>query len=297
MLYTRRSGKPMSVNLLEHLHVLEDAARRGSRLFLVLDFDGTLTPIAGKPTEVTLQPEMADLLTELTSSNHVSIAVISGRSIYDLTRRVHLRDAVLAGNHGLEIISPNWTFTYPDAVAFQHELGCMCGELGWALETFENAWVENKRLTATVHYRQLDVRRHEDLKRIVRRSIASSRGRFTLRSGKLALEIRPRVPWDKGAAVQLIRARNGMAAAQCVCMGDDRTDESIFQRLPDAINVLVGPRPGSAAAYHLEDSEEVFCALSLLQAFVRSAERRHERQQRRPFIAEAAWGRMPGVWR
>ena len=43
-----------------------------------------------------------------------------------------------------------------------------------------------------------------------------------------ALEIGPRVPWDKGKALRCIRANEGPFDA-CVCVGDERTDESMFR--------------------------------------------------------------------
>jgi trehalose 6-phosphate phosphatase len=282
----------MSINLMEHLHILDDVARTRGRLFLALDFDGTLAPIADAPGEVELKPQMNAVLGELARCNHVSIAVVSGRSIYDLARRIHLPDVILAGNHGLEIVAPQWTYTCPDAVTFQNALSAISAGVSRAITYFHGAWVENKRLTATVHYRQVDATQHESLKRVVRTCVVGASERFAIRSGKMALEIRPRVAWDKGSAVQLIRCRNGLEAAPMICIGDDRTDESMFLRFPDATNIVVGSRPDSAAAYHVADSDEVYVALSLLSDFVSNAERRHERFSRRSYAAETAWARL-----
>ena len=65
---------------------------------------------------------------------------------------------------------------------------------------------------------------------------------FGLRSGRAALEIYPRLGWDKGSAVKYIARMLGLERALPICFGDDTTDESMYRALPNGITVNVGPR-------------------------------------------------------
>jgi trehalose-phosphatase len=79
---------------------------------------------------------------------------------------------------------------------------------------------------------------------------------FGLRAGRKALEIRPRVGWDKGSAVAWIREQLNLVDPVYVCLGDDQTDESMYSALPGAWSVVVGNRTPTVARFNVEDSDE-----------------------------------------
>jgi trehalose-phosphatase len=87
----------------------------------------------------------------------------------------------------------------------------------------------------------------------VRRTVSCFGGSLGLRAGKRALEVRPRVEWHKGSAVDYIRRQAGFEDALCICIGDDVTDETMFRAFPDHLTVRVGWHAGSAAQYYVED--------------------------------------------
>ncbi|UCF87078.1 MAG: trehalose-6-phosphate synthase, partial [Nitrospiraceae bacterium] len=76
-----------------------------NNIFLFLDYDGTLTPIAGTPEKAVLSKEMRSLIIKLNSI--LPVAIISGRSIHDIMRMVDIKDMIYAGNHGAEIWDGN----------------------------------------------------------------------------------------------------------------------------------------------------------------------------------------------
>ena len=55
-------------------------------------------------------------------------------------------------------------------------------------------------------------------------------------------EIRPRVDWDKGKAVEWIRDRLGRPGELPIVAGDDLTDESALEAFDDAITICVDPQ-------------------------------------------------------
>jgi trehalose 6-phosphate synthase/phosphatase len=77
------------------------------KLALLLDYDGTLAPIAPHPDLATLPQETKNVLQRLSNINDVYIAIISGRGVENVKNMVGIEGITYAGNHGLEILHPD----------------------------------------------------------------------------------------------------------------------------------------------------------------------------------------------
>src|SRR3989338_7494622 len=82
-------------------------------IFLFLDYDGTLTPIVEKPDKASISKRAKNLLESLSKNPVYKIAVISGRSLGDIRRRVGIKGIIYVGNHGIEIEGPRIRFKLP----------------------------------------------------------------------------------------------------------------------------------------------------------------------------------------
>src|SRR5437764_1353576 len=80
------------------------------RLLLALEYDGTLTPLIDDPVRASLSSPMRQLLWSLAGREDVAVAILSGRKQTDLHERVGISGIIYAGNHGLEIAGPEFTF-------------------------------------------------------------------------------------------------------------------------------------------------------------------------------------------
>jgi trehalose-phosphatase len=129
--------------------------------------------------------------------------------------------------------------------------------------------VEDKALTATVHYRNVDLIDHHALIRAVRQCMAAYDGLFGMRAGRAAIEIHPRVKWNKGTCVRWIKQRLMMEDSVCVCIGDDPTDESMFEANVNQMNIKVGTIGRSAAGFQVADVYEVAALLAHLERTIR----------------------------
>ncbi|MFB6216356.1 MAG: trehalose-phosphatase, partial [Candidatus Aenigmatarchaeota archaeon] len=67
-------------------------------LFLMTDYDGTLTPIVERPEDAIMSPDMRRKLERLTDM--CPVAVVSGRELRDLVSRVNVDNVYYSGNHG-----------------------------------------------------------------------------------------------------------------------------------------------------------------------------------------------------
>lgn len=245
---------------LAQLREIDAMLSGASRILIATDFDGTLCPIAEAPAEVRVTPAMLEILRHAADCRRLTLAVISGRSLDDVKRRLPL-DIIFAGNHGLEVSGRGVTFEHSGARELRPVLTAGCQALADALQEWPAAWVEDKGLSATLHFRKVDQRHHNLLLFAARRSLGKFGTQLALRVGKRALEIRPRVAWDKGSAMQHIRENAG-PFDMCISIGDDRTDETMFRANPDALNIRIGCAQGSSATHYLLDSGEVAILLS-----------------------------------
>jgi trehalose 6-phosphate phosphatase len=117
--------------------------------------------------------------------------------------------------------------------------------------------VENKVLTASVHFRRAPVSSVEEIRRTVEAAVNSSGYLFCVTPGLEVLEIKPRVNWNKGSAVRWIEEKLDRGPSLTVFVGDDITDEDAFAALPDGITIRVGPQGKTSARYHLATQESV----------------------------------------
>jgi trehalose 6-phosphate phosphatase len=254
------------------LSELADFDRRiaAGRILLATDFDGTLCPLAEHPDNIHLSPAMLEILRGLAGTSRVLLAVISGRSLADVTARLRL-DCVMAGNHGLEITGKGLQFRHAVADSLKASLRLCCQDLANEVSAFPGAWVEDKGLSATVHYRHVDSRRQRQLLVGVRRVVSNYAAALAMRSGKCALELRPKVDWDKGAAVRFINDHLG-GSPTTICTGDDRTDETMFRANAGGLNVRIGATGPTAAQYYVSGPSEVAVLLSHILDVCGSAE-------------------------
>jgi len=235
---------------------IREQVREAGHLSVFLDFDGTIAPIVEDPADAKLGPEMKTVLEALAGRAGILLVFISGRSAIDLQGRVDIPNAVYAGNHGLEICG-RLQFVEPSAMAKRDLLKRLLAVLTDSLRHIPGAWVEDKTLSATVHFRQAAPREERAIANIVHSALAHQSAIFHLSAGKKVFEIVPRTKWHKGAAVCWINARLAAPGAASIYIGDDRTDEDAFTLLPGEITIHVGDADGTAARYHVETIEQV----------------------------------------
>ena len=258
----------MSRPALAHREEIGARIASAPHVLLLLDFDGTLAPIVEDPAAARAPERTLELLESLVASPRVTIAVVSGRALFDLRPRL-VPGLILAGNHGLEIEGPGIRFREPFAESARGVLSEIAKRLESRLDSIRGVRVENKALTLSVHYRRAAPQDVPQVDSIVRGALADVDDRFLLSHGKAVIEVRPRVSWNKGAAAVFIRDQAGLRRALPVCVGDDTTDEDLFRAMPDAISIRVGMRSGrSFAEFQVEDPDEVFEFLSLVLASI-----------------------------
>lgn len=246
---------------------------RAGPLLAGLDFDGTLAPLVDRPDGACLDTPMRDRLAALAAL--VPTAVVSGRDLDDLRRRVSTPGIVLVGSHGIEIAWPDGSVDRaPGLERSDAGLGGLTDRLRRATAELSGVLVEPKRHSVAVHWRMAGPSEAAAAERAIAAATESFPA-FVIGHGKMVAEFRPAIDRDKGSALSLLRAHAAAAGPSpaLLYIGDDVTDEDAFRVLdPDrdvGIVVASPPRP-SAAGWCLPDTAAVADLLDRLIAVRRA---------------------------
>lgn len=259
----KNSGSGENQALPHALEAFEDIFDESDvcRIALFLDYDGTLTPIVKKPEAAWLPEKTAAVIEELSQS--CPVAVISGRGLDDIRKRVNVEEIYYAGSHGFEILDPE------DRELGNHEFADFLPKLDQAEEALQGrlkdisgANIERKKFSIAVHYREAAESAIDAIEAVVEK-LCDEMDMLRMTRGKKIFEIHPDVDWHKGQALRLILSslNSSEKGFLPVYIGDDVTDEDAFESIrKEGIGICVteDSTQKTSAHYRLNDSEEVY---------------------------------------
>jgi trehalose 6-phosphate phosphatase len=247
----------------ERVNEWREAWWRHGGLVLLLDFDGTLAPIVSRPEDAALPPETRAALDGLRECAGVEVAVVSGRGLADAREKVGIEEIAYAGNHGMEIEGPGIHRIHEGAAAARPALERVARRVQEAIDGVQGAFVEDKGLTLSVHFRMAEAEAVPRVREAVNAAAKEEEG-LRVTAGKMVLEVRPRVDWHKGRAVEfLLDTLAPHEGTPVLYLGDDTTDEDAFRALSNREGILgegvrIGrPEEATAARSVLESPMEV----------------------------------------
>lgn len=258
-------------------HLLSDRKKlkfllKGKFIYFFLDFDGTLAPIVQTPDKAVLPPGTKKVLKQLADTPLCKIAIISGRSVRDVKARVGLRKALYVGNHGFEIRGPKINFSSPVSMQYRKTLEGIKDRLDKGLKSFKGVIIEDKGFSLSVHYRLSSKKDIPKIKTDFYSAVflPKLKDEIEIKPGKMVLEIRPPVLWNKGMVVLWLLARriflaNSKEKILPIYIGDDKTDEDAFGSLRNrGITVFVGKPHDTKAKFYLRNTKEVARLLNII---------------------------------
>ena len=92
--------------MTEVAYPLPPRLAEAERLWLFLDYDGTLADFAPTPEHVVPDPAVADLISRLARHPCFRVAVVSGRRLSHIQKLVPVPGILLAGTYGIELQTP-----------------------------------------------------------------------------------------------------------------------------------------------------------------------------------------------
>jgi len=249
--------------LLDNLEKIRNKLR-GRELLLFLDYDGTLSPIAATPDKSVFPEGMKASLKRLVGQPSCRIAIISGRGLENIKKKVGLKGIIYSGNHGLEIEGPQLKYKAAVSPLYKKAIGEIKDSLTAGLSKIKGAIIEDKGLSLSLHYRLVKKNEAPLLKTVLRRIVGdySAKERVMVRPGKMVFDIRPVSGLDKGKVALWLLARESFRRSGRkvipIYIGDDSTDEDAFKALKNiGITVCVCRGRRSSAQYYLKDTGQV----------------------------------------
>jgi len=235
------------------------------RRLLLLDYDGTLAPFERYPGLARPSTTLVNLLDGLASDSANTVVVISGRDKETLDAWLGGRRINLAAEHGLWLRDAGsaWALLKQQTNEWKTHVYPL---MQMYADRLPGSFVEEKDYSLAWHYRTADP---EQAQAVVG-ELADNLVNFTatiglqvLRGNKV-IEVRG-AGINKGAAAMhwLTRGNHDFVLA----IGDDLTDEDLFQALPqNAYSIRVGVA-NTLAHFNVRDSREV---IRLLESLVKS---------------------------
>ncbi|PIR82188.1 trehalose-phosphatase [Candidatus Kaiserbacteria bacterium CG10_big_fil_rev_8_21_14_0_10_59_10] len=248
-----------------HIDEIARRVRRAGGALLFLDFDGTLAEIATTPESARMSARTRRALKACVARYRV--AVISGRALADVRRKVGMRTVAYVGGHGTEYSIGRLRGVSGLPAALRASLRDAARRFLPLCKEYPGLRIERKPSSVSVHYRRLEPRALRSFARIARRLCTdiAAEGSLRIMFGKRVLEFMPAIGFGKGHAVGLLRRElDPRRTLPVIYIGDDTTDEEAFRALPREITVRVGVRRSSAARYVLRRRADVDLLLERL---------------------------------
>lgn len=225
-----------------------------TKALYAFDFDGTLSKIVRVPADASISKNTQILLQKL--SKLVTVAIISGRSIEDLKKRINIKIPYLIGNHGIEGLGISQKSLNQAKIDNDQWIKHL------SKKTFPSGIeIENKIYSMAIHYRRS--RNKKEARKSIQRAIENLKPTPRIITGKYVFNILPKGAPHKGVALLELMKKIGMK--QAFYIGDDDTDEDVFS-LPNTniMTVRVGEKRISNARYFINRQTEINRLLKLL---------------------------------
>jgi trehalose 6-phosphate synthase/phosphatase len=237
------------------LSSIQNEYEKSKKRLLFLDYDGTLAGFHKDPQKASPDEELYQLLDALHNQENTTVFLISGRDKQTFGRWFLPKKYNMIVEHGVWISKNGDEFKMLEQVK-----GEWMGKIRPVLESFVDrtpgSFIEEKNYSLAWHYRNTDPdfgdKRATELNTVLRSLIGNDD--ISVLNGNKVMEI-------KNSNVNKGRAATRMLTEDdydfVFAIGDDWTDEFMFQELPEtAITVKVGLKK-THAKYHVENTTRV----------------------------------------
>jgi trehalose-phosphatase len=236
-------------------HEVQERLSQAARLWLFLDYDGTLADFAPTPEEVTPDPALLKLLARVERDPRIRPAIISGRRLSHVQKLVPLPGILLAGTYGIELQTAEGERI--DRLSFDEvrpTLDRLKPRWSHLLAGRDGFFLEDKGWALAVHARFAD---DEETKQVLARARhlaedvmgGPSPVLFRLLGGHKFLEIGPKLA-HKGRTVEYLLEQVRWPGALPLYLGDDDKDEEAFGviKAQGGIAVVIASEPRETKA-------------------------------------------------
>ncbi len=245
------------------LSEVENKYKKAKKRLLFIDYDGTLAGFHNDPQKASPDEELYDLLDKISSQENTDMYLISGRDKETFTKWFLPKKYNMIVEHGVWISKNGEPFSMLENVKKE-----WMEKIHPVLESFVDrtpgSFIEEKNYSLAWHYRKTDPdfgqKRATELNTVLTSLIANDD--LSVLNGNKVMEIKSSNV-NKGRAAMRVYTEADYDFVFAI--GDDWTDEFMFQELPEtAVTVKVGLQK-TAAKYYVDGTKDV---RQLLKRFV-----------------------------
>ena len=229
--------------------------RNARRRLVFLDYDGTLQRFFRKPSQAKPDDELLELLSTLGRRNGVQLVISSGRDRTNLQEWFGHYSFGLGAGHGAWIREPGqqWEAASLNAPEWKETIAPIIEQ---TVDRTPGSALEQKDFSLAWHYRNCEPELASVRLAELRETLIGLTSNLDLSvlDGNRVLEVKP-THIHKGRVVQHFAGRND--ADFVMAIGDDATDEYMFQAMPqDGISIKVGVGT-TVAQYSIDGVQDV----------------------------------------
>jgi len=227
---------------------------------LLLDFDGTISPIVKRPENAYITEKVRHTLQKI--NKIFPVIIVTGRPLSVIRRKVGVRGFIYAASHGLE-----WSFDgkfrrklIPKTV--KEQLNQIRNKIWNIKNKYQSLIIEKKPYSVTFHYHLMPTKQKESFIRWLKKFLRPFYRQPSIRvfHDKETVEIIPSLNWTKGDIAKLslkYLSQKKQKKFMPIYVGDSTTDEDAFRMLSKGITIRVGKNENSAAKWYMRDQKEV----------------------------------------
>ncbi len=211
---------------LDHLDLIKEALTQPT-FGLITDVDGTISRTAPTPKQAKVSPLCRQYLSIL--CHHLAlVAAVSGRPAVEVKNMIGIDGMVYVGNHGMERWKEGHSEYTREAQTYSEAIKDAIEALN-PLLSMKGIYIENKGITATIHYRLCP--EPQSAKKQILTVIENSPQLKKLRivQERMAIDLLPPIEVNKGTAIlDLLKEYNLKSG---IYLGDDFTDIDAFRAI------------------------------------------------------------------
>lgn len=229
---------------------------QAERLWLFLDYDGTLADFAATPDEIIPDEELITLINHLTGEPTIRLTIISGRRLAHIQSLVPVPGFLKAGSYGLELQNADGEIIHrADYDKIRPLLDDLKQQWGQLLSGRRGFYLEDKGWTLAIHGKdaaEADTNAvFPQARRLASALLEKAPGEvYRLQGGHRFLECGPRIADKKQTVEHIVSAYPWHDNALLIYLGDDDKDEVAFAAIQEhgGMAVAVGDRLLDSAA-------------------------------------------------
>lgn len=256
-----RSAKKLNEDLKS---LIKSNYNQALKRVLFLDYDGTLVNFQGNPLDAKPDKELYQLIAILAQNPKNKVVIISGRKYETLGEWFEHLQVDLIAEHGAwkKFDGADWVETPNLSDKWKTMVKPMLESYS---DRIAGSFIEEKRFSLAWHYRKVEKGLGE-----LRANELISNLRYLTREKGLQL-----LPGNKVIEIKNAEINKGKAALNYIyrkefdfilAIGDDHTDEDIFEKLPEMATTIKVSNSFSAAKYYLTDVKQVRDLLHFINA-------------------------------